>query len=487
MSEKNVVINESEARLQKVESIRATDGVVWKDKFLRTNTIAEARLMSDGEKLKTAGRLVAARWMGGLMFGKIYDIGGEIQVSFSANDIGQDKFDWLHNNLDLGDFIGLDGEIYHTTRGELTVKGFEYKILSKALRGLPDKHHGLVDVETRYRQRYLDMISNSEVRDVMKLRFAMMKFIREFLGKNNFVEIETPILQNIASGAAAKPFITHHNALDADFYLRIAPELYLKQAVAAGFDRVFEMGKNFRNEGIDPTHLQEFTMLEWYAAYWDWSDNVEFSISLIQEMLLTLNGTLKIKYQDAELDFSKFARMDYIAELSKIFGQDILSLSDLAAAKKVLLDKGLFKEFELKEIKSVMGLVDFVFKKKIRANTIQPTIVYNYPAYMKPLARRSDKDARASDVFQLVVAGAEMINAYSELVDPLQQRAAFAEQMDNKAAGEEEGVELDEDYIRAMEHGMPPVSGLGLGIDRWVMLLTDQPSVRDVILFPLMK
>ncbi|MDR0449457.1 MAG: lysine--tRNA ligase [Rickettsiales bacterium] len=481
------IINEAEARLAKVESIRSTDGAVWKDKFGRTNTIAEARLMEDGAKVKTAGRLTAARWMGGLMFGKIYDIDGEIQISFSANDIGQEKFDWLHNNLDLGDFIGVAGEMYHTTRGELTIKGFEYTILSKALRGLPDKHHGLTDIETRYRQRYLDIIANAEARETMKFRFKMLRFIREFLYKNNFIEVETPILQNIASGAAAAPFITHHNALDADFYLRIAPELYLKQAIASGFDRVFELGKNFRNEGVDTQHLQEFTMLEWYAAYWDWNDNVEFLISLIQEMLMTLKGTLKINYQGQELDFSKFARMDYIAELSKVVGQDILGFKDLAAAKKAVVAAGLFKEGELKDIKSVMSLIDHVWKKKIRANTMQPTIVHNYPAFMKPLARRNDKDARASDVFQLVANAAEMVNAYSELVDPLEQRAAFSEQMDNKAAGEEEGVELDEDYLRAMEHGMPPISGLGLGIDRWVMLLTDQPSVRDVILFPLMK
>lgn len=482
------ILNEQQARLAKAETIRRADGAIWKDKFDVKNKIADIREMKDGASVKTAGRVTQARWMGGLMFGRIYDIGGDIQFSFSANDIGQEKFEWLHNNLDLGDFIGLSGEMYHTTRGELTIKGdANYVILSKALRGLPDKWNGLTDIETRYRQRYLDMISNKEVRDTFTMRFAMMRFMRDFLQRHDFIEIETPILGPVASGAAAAPFTTHHNAKDVDLFLRIAPELYLKQAIASGFPRVFELGKAFRNEGIDAQHSPEFTILEWYAAYWDWNDNVDFAIKLIQEMLMTLKGSLKITYQGTEIDFGTFARLDYTAELSKLIGADILALTDLDAAKKLIVDQGLFLFGEIKDIKSVMSLIDYVWKKKIRAHTIQPTIVYNYPAFMKPLARRNDKDARSTDAFQLVVNTAEMINAYSELVDPIEQRKSFEEQAANKSAGEEEGFETDEDFLRAMEHGMPPISGLGIGFDRWVMLLTDAPTIRDVIMFPLMK
>ncbi|MDR2686101.1 MAG: lysine--tRNA ligase [Rickettsiales bacterium] len=483
----NTILTESEARLAKVAAIREHDGVVWKDKFDRRETIAAAREMQDGAAVKTAGRITALRWLGKLTFGRISDIEGEIQFSLSLSDLGEDNFRFLKANLDMGDFIGITGELYHTTQGELTIKGASVVILSKALRSLPEKFHGLSDTETRYRQRYLDIISNQEVRDTFNMRFKFLKFFREFMWRNGFVELETPILQNVAGGAAAKPFITHHNALDADFYLRISPELYLKQAIAAGFTKVFEIAKDFRNEGMDPQHLQEFTMVEWYAAYWDFEDNIALAIKLFQESLMELKGTLQIPYQGKTLDFSKFARIDYIKEVSEKIGFDILSFDDLNAAKKIVVDKGLFHMGELKEIKSVMGLVDYVWKKKIRAFIVQPTIVCNYPAFMKPLARRNDQDARRTDAFQIVVDTAEIINAYSELVDPIEQRRAFEEQMKNKEAGEEEGFELDEDFLRAMEHGMPPVSGFGFGFDRFMTMLTDQPNVRDIILFPLMK
>ncbi|MCL2629624.1 MAG: lysine--tRNA ligase [Alphaproteobacteria bacterium] len=480
-------LNEAESRLAKVAAIRERDGIVWKDRFDRTHTIVAARQAGEGATVKTAGRVTAARWMGKLMFGRIYDIDGDIQFSLSMADLGEEQFKFMKANLDIGDFIGIEGTIYTTTQGELTINGQNTVILSKALRGLPEKWHGLTDIETRYRQRYLDIISNPEARETMKLRFRLLRFIRDFMHRHDFIELETPILQNVASGAAAAPFVTHHNALDADFFLRISPELFLKQAVAAGFDRVFEIAKDFRNEGMSPQHLQEFTMIEWYAAYWDFNDNIEFLIKFFQEMLMTLKGTLKIPYQGIELDFSNFARLNYIDEINKLTGSDILEWKDLDAAKKIVADKGLFGMGEIKDIKSVMSLVDQIWKKKIRANLIQPTIVFNYPAYMIPLARRSDKDPRRIDIFQLVVSTAELVKAYSELVDPVEQRRAFEEQMDNKAAGEEEGFDLDEDFIKAMEHGMPPQSGLGLGIDRLMTMLADQPTVRDVILFPLMK
>ncbi len=321
MSEtKTISTNELEARLQKAENIRARDGVVWKDKFDRSATIANAREMADGTAVKLAGRVTALRWLGKLMFGRIYDIDGEIQFSMSREELGEENYKFMKANVDLGDFIGITGELYHTTAGELTVKVSHYDVLSKALRPLPEKFHGLTDMETRYRQRYLDIIANEDTRRTMKMRFRMMRLIRDYLNNNGFVEVETPIMQVVASGAAARPFVTHHNALDADFYLRIAPELFLKQTIAAGFDRVFELGKNFRNEGMDAMHLQEFTMLEWYAAYWDFNKNIDFSWEMIQKIIMDLRGTLQIEYQGTQLDFSKYERIDYTARMNELLG-----------------------------------------------------------------------------------------------------------------------------------------------------------------------
>ena len=294
-------------------------------------------------------------------------------------------------------------------------------------------------------------------------------------------------MQKVASGAAARPFVTHHNALYADFYLRIAPELFLKQCIAAGFDRVFEMGKNFRNEGMDAMHLQEFTMLEWYAAYWDYNDNIDFSWKMIQMLLMELRGTLQIEYQGTKLDFSSYEKIDYIARMNELLGVDILEFKDTEALKKQLIDAGMFGAAEMEDLHSVPSIVDYVFKRKVRDQIIDPAIVYNYPAYMIPLARRNDEDERRIDIFQLIVCGAELIKAYSELVNPLQQREAFNEQAANKEAGDDESFDVDEDFMRAMEHGMPPISGLGIGIDRLMSIVADQPTLRDVILFPIMK
>lgn len=488
MSEnKTMSTNELEARLQKAENIRARDGVVWKDKFDRSATIAAAREMPDDASVKLAGRVTALRWLGKLMFGRIYDIDGEIQFSMSREEIGEEQYKFMKANVDLGDFIGITGTLYHTTAGELTVKVSGYDILSKALRPLPEKFHGLTDMETRYRQRYLDIISNEDTRRTMKMRFRMLRLIRDYLNENGFVEVETPIMQVVASGAAARPFITHHNALDADFFLRIAPELFLKQTIAAGFDRVYELGKNFRNEGMDAMHLQEFTMLEWYAAYWDFHKNIDFSWNMIQKIIMDLRGTLQIEYQGTKLDFSKYEKIDYTARMNELLGVDILEFDDANTLKANLVAAGMFPADELEPLKSVPAIVDYVFKRKVRDQIINPAVVYNYPAYMIPLARRNDADGRRIDIFQLIVCGAELIKAYSELVDPIVQREAFEQQARNKAAGDDEAFDLDEDFLRAMEHGMPPISGLGLGIDRFFSIIADAPTLRDVILFPIMK
>ncbi|MBO7643006.1 MAG: lysine--tRNA ligase [Alphaproteobacteria bacterium] len=479
--------NELEARLQKAENIRVRDGVVWKDKFDRSHKIATARELPDGSAVKLCGRVTALRWLGKLMFGRIYDIEGEIQFSMSREEIGEEDYKFMKSNVDMGDFIGITGELYHTTAGELTVKVSHYDILAKALRPLPEKFHGLTDTEARYRQRYLDVISNPESRNVLLGRFKMTQEWRKFMVDNGFLEIETPVLQNVASGAAAKPFTTHHNALDTDFQLRISPELFLKMAIGAGFDRVFEVAKDFRNEGMDAMHLQEFTMVEWYAAYWDYKRNMEFTWNLIQHLIQSARGTLQISYQGTELDFSKYEIMDYTAKMNELFGCNILDFDDVDALKKKLVDMKMFDYEDLEELKSIPTLVDWVYKRKIRDSIVKPTFLYNYPTYMVPLARHSDADDRCLDMFQLLVCGAELCKGYSELVNPIQQLAAFEAQAKNIANGDEEAFNPDNDFVRAMEHGFPPISGVGLGVDRLANIIFDQPTLRDVILFPMMK
>ncbi len=479
--------NELQARLQKAENIRARDGVVWKDKFDRTHTIIAARDLADGTAVKLAGRVTALRWLGKLMFGRIYDIDGEIQFSMSREELGEEQYKFMKANVDLGDFIGITGELYHTTAGELTVKVASYDILAKALRPLPEKYHGLTDMETRYRQRYLDIISNKESRDALLGRFKMTQYWRDFMNENGFLEIETPIMQNIASGAAARPFVTHHNALDADFQLRISPELFLKQAIGAGFDRVYEVAKDFRNEGMDATHLQEFTMVEWYAAYWDYKRNIQFTWDLIQYLLMKCRGTLQIEYQGTALDFSSYEMVDYTAKMNEFFGCNILDFDDVDQLRQKLVDAGMFPAAELEDLRSVPTLVDYVYKRKIRDKIVQPTILYNYPAYMVPLARRSDADERRIDMYQLLVCGAELCKGYSELVNPIQQLAAFEEQAKNIANGDDEAFNPDNDFVRAMEHGFPPISGVGMGVDRLASIIFDVPTVRDIVLFPIMK
>ena len=483
----NMSTNELEARLQKAENIKQRDGVVWKDRFERTHTIAAARKLADETPVVLAGRVTALRWLGKLMFGRIYDIEGEIQFSMSREELGEENYKFMKANVDLGDFIGITGVIYHTTAGELTVRVSNYTILSKALRPLPEKFHGLTDTETRYRQRYLDIISNPEARNTLLGRFKMTQYWRDFMNDHGFLEIETPIMQNIASGAAAKPFVTHHNALDIDFQLRISPELFLKQAIGAGFDKVYEVAKDFRNEGMDAMHLQEFTMVEWYAAYWDFKDNMKFTWELVQHLIQKMCGTLQIEYQGTPLDFSSYELIDYTAKMNELFGCDILEFNDVDKLRKHLVDQGMFPASELEELKSVPALVDYVYKRKIRGSLIQPTFLYNYPTYMVPLARHNDKDDRCLDMFQLLACGAEICKGYSELVNPIQQLKAFEEQAKNIAGGDEEAFNPDNDFVRAMEHGFPPISGVGVGVDRLACIIFNQPTSRDVILFPMMK
>ena len=462
----------------------------YPDKYERTHLLKDARKLEDGTTdVSVAGRIVFMRKMGKLSFIRIRDLEADLQLELKVDMVGEEKYDFFKKLFDGGDFIGASGEIFTTQTGEKTLRVHDFKFLGKALRPLPEKFHGLSDTELKYRERYVDLISNEESRRVFLGRSKFYAFVHKYLGENGFLQVETPIMQTAVCGAAAKPFFTHHNALDMDMNLRIAPETYLKQCIAGGFDKVYEVAKCFRNEGMDTEHLQEFTQIEWYASYWNFEDNINFYQGFIRNLLLELRGTTQIEYKDNILDFGKenWDRINYVEEMRKIFGFDFLEIDDPEVLKEKIVEKGLFTLSELDEYKSLSQIIDFVYKKTIRANIIQPTIIYNYPAVLIPLARRNDDDNRIIDVFQVVACGTELCKAYSELVNPEIQRQNFEDQAKAKMQGDDETMELDEGFMGAMEQGMPPISGLGFGIDRLMMLIYNQESIRDVVLFPTMK
>ncbi len=475
-------------RRDKVEEIRKYCNP-YPERYDVNYTLKDASNLEDGIKdVRVAGRIVFMRKMGKLSFLKIRDLEGALQVSIKIDLVGEEKYQFFKSLVDVGDFIGVDGEMFTTQTGEKTLRANDFTFLGKALKPLPEKFHGLTDIEEKYRSRYVDLISNEDSRRVFLGRSKLYSFIHKYLGENGFLQVETPIMQNAVCGAAARPFYTHHNALDIDLNLRIAPETYLKQCIAAGFNRVYEVAKCFRNEGMDTEHLQEFTQVEWYASYWNFEDNLKFYQNFIRALMMELVGTTSITYKDNVLDFGRdFTRINYVEELRKILGFDFLSIEDPSVLKEKIVERGLFNMEDLAEYHSLSQIIDFVYKRTIRAGITEPTVIYNYPAVLIPLARRNDKDARIIDVFQVVAGGTELCKAYSELVDPFVQRKAFEDQLIAKEQGDEETMEIDEQFMGAMEQGMPPISGLGFGIDRLLMLIYNVDSIRDVVLFPLMR
>jgi len=479
-------------RREKIEEIKKYCNP-YPEKYDVTHTIKEARNLEDGtQNVRIAGRLMFARKMGKLSFGRIRDIEEGIQIQLKSDVTSEKDYEFFKKLVDIGDFIGADGEIITTQTGEKTLLAHNITFLGKALRPLPEKFHGLTDTELKYRQRYVDLISNEESRKIFLARSKYYYFLRKFLNENGFLEVETPIIQTSVSGASAKPFFTHYNALDLDCNLRIAPECYLKECIVAGFNKVFEVAKCFRNEGMDPQHNPEFTQIEWYCAYWNFEDNIKFFEKFLRESIKFLTGDTKVLIgQDdntIELNFEgPFERVNYIEKLTSILGFDFLKEKDVDEYKKKVVEKGFFTLKDMEEYKSLAQLTDFLYKKLLRANIVGPVVMYNYPALLKPLARRNDKDENIVDCFQVVVLGSEICNAYSELVNPEQQRQTFEAQLEAKAQGDDETMDLDEDYLTAMEQGMPPISGLGVGIDRLIMLAFNAPSIRDVIIFPTMK
>lgn len=480
--------SEVDVRREKIKNLKSQGVVVYKDSFKRSHTLFDAKKLDDDTKVKVCGRITFRRIMGKLSFFAIEDVEARLQISISRNEVDEDTYAFFKSQVDTGDFVGVEGELYTTHTGEKTVRARKFELLTKAILPLPEKFHGLVDQDQRYRERCMDLVSNEESRKVFLARSKFLGFLRNFLQSNGFLEVETPILQSAVCGASAKPFFTKHNALNKMCNLRIAPEVYLKQVIAGGFDRVFEVAKCFRNEGMDPSHLQEFTMVEWYASYWNFEDNIEFFTKFIREALKTVTGDLKVTFKGHELDFGKdFERINYTERINEILGFNVLEFTDFKALKERVVQTKLFTMDDFDACKTVGGVIDLVYKRKIRENIVQPTVLYNYPACLVPLARRNDEDARRIDMFQVLVCGDEICKAYSELVDPIVQREALEEQAKARLQGDDEAMELDEDFLNAMEHGMPPISGLGFGVDRLMCLLTNQESVRDVVLFPLMK
>ena len=476
-------------RRAKLDTIRETCNP-YPERYERTHRLHEARELEDGtQDVSIAGRIIFMRKMGKLSFVKIRDLEGAMQLEIKIDIVGEEKYEFFKKQIDVGDFIGAKGEIFTTQTGEKTLRVNEFEFLGKALKPLPEKFHGLTDIEAKYRQRYVDMIMNEDSRKVFLGRSKFYSFVHRYLDEHGSLQVETPILQNAVCGASAKPFYTHHNALDMDCNLRIAPETYLKQCIAAGYDRVYEVAKCFRNEGMDTEHLQEFTQIEWYASYWNFEDNIKFYTGFIKNLLLELTGSTTVNYQGQELDFGKenWNRINYVERLREILGFDFLAITEPQELKDKIVEKGLFTYADLEDYKSLSQIIDFTYKKTIRAHFVEPTIIYNYPAVLIPLARRNDNDNRIIDVFQVLAAGTELCKAYSELVDPKIQRENFEDQLKAKEQGDDETMELDEQFLGAMEQGMPPISGLGFGIDRLMMIIYDMPSIRDVVLFPQMK
>lgn len=474
-------------RKKQIEEICMNNNV-YADKFERSHTLDEVSKLNEGEEVRICGRILFKRNFGKLIFMKIGDLKGSFQISFCINDFSPSEFMSVRNVIRVADFIGVKGDLYKTQKGEKTLRVKRYKILSMAIRALPEKYHGIRNKNLKYRKRYLDIITNNDSKYIFVKRCEVLKFIRNYFANLNFFEVESPILQNVASGAAAKPFKTRYNSLNKEFYLRIAPELYLKQIIGGGYDRIFEIGKCFRNEGMDAAHLQEFTMLEWYVAYWDYNDNVKCLKRMLTKLLDEVFGEKQFMYNGHTINIANpWIERNYCHEINKLIKGDILSYCDIYELKAVIKKYGHLSKKDLDESKSISALIDKLYKRKILPYIIQPTILYNYPAHLLPLARRNDDDNRIADAFQLVIGGMEIAKGYSELINPQIQEQEFIQQKYNREQGNDEALRSDDDFIVAMEHGMPPISGVGMGIDRLMALLCNCSSLREVILFPPMK
>jgi lysyl-tRNA synthetase class 2 len=480
-------------RRQKLAELRQQGNAFPND--FRRNVVAGELHAEYGEKdpaevetrhvrVKVAGRMMTRRVMGKASFAHLQDMSGLIQVYVTRDAAGEARYEDF-KKWDIGDILGAEGTLFKTKTGELSVKVDDVRLLAKSLRPLPEKYHGLTDTETKYRQRYLDLIMSEVARNTFRTRTAMVRYIRGFLDERGFLEVETPMMQVIPGGAAARPFVTHHHALDMSLFLRVAPELYLKRLIVGGFEKVYEINRNFRNEGLSTRHNPEFTMLEFYQAYADYHDLMNLTEEMLRGLAQNVLGAETITYQGDQYDFSKRFRRMTIREAVLHFNPDIHE-ADLDSAEAL---RGIASRLQL-PVKNTYGTGKLqleIFEKTVESRLKDPTFITSYPTEVSPLARRNDKDPSITDRFELFVGGREIANGFSELNDAEDQAERFRKQVQEKEAGDEEAMHFDEDYIRALEHGMPPTAGEGIGIDRLVMLFTDSASIRDVLLFPHMR
>ncbi|QDW92433.1 lysine--tRNA ligase [Staphylococcus chromogenes] len=487
--------DQMQVRRQKLQELRDLGIDPFGEKFDRTG---------DAETLKTqwdqfskeeladkeseshtviAGRLMTKRGKGKAGFAHIKDLSGQIQIYVRKDQVGEEQFH-IWNTADLGDIVGVEGVMFKTNTGELSVKAKSFKLLSKALRPLPDKHHGLQDIEQRYRQRYLDLITNEESTQTFINRSRIIQEMRTYLNEKGFLEVETPMMHQIAGGAAARPFVTHHNALDATLYMRIAIELHLKRLIVGGMEKVYEIGRVFRNEGVSTRHNPEFTMIELYEAYADYQDVMDLTEELVAHVARKVLGTTSIQYGDNTIELEpKWRRLHIVDAVKEATGVNFFDVKTDEEAHALAKEHGIEVDKNMK----YGHILNEFFEQKVEETLIQPTFIYGHPIEISPLAKKNPEDPRFTDRFELFIVGREHANAFTELNDPIDQRQRFEAQLVEKEQGNDEAHEMDEDFIEALEYGMPPTGGLGIGIDRLVMLLTNAPSIRDVLLFPYMR
>lgn len=484
-------INElKKIRLEKKAKLQENGIKTTPERFEITHKICDARNLEDGTtNVKVAGRVMSRRKMGKISFLDLRDIEGRIQLCLKRDEVGEEKYKLIHETLDVGDFIGVEGEIFTTQTGEKTIRVSKCTFLGKSLRPLPEKFHGLNDQEVMYRERHLDLIMNDETKKRFLLRSKFISLLRRFLESKGFIEVETPVLQNSASGALARPFITHHNAHDMDVYLRISPELTLKKLIVGGFTNIFEIARDFRNEGMSVNHLQDFTMIEGYSAYYNYEDNMKLMKEMITYILSNLfDGNLVLNIAGKEIDFSQ--EWDVVSFRDLLLKDCGIDIDNFGTAKELLAEiraKGINLEVENLESLGRGNLIDQLYKKVSRPFIIKPTFLIKHPTDLSPLARSNDENPEISDRFQLIVNGQEIINGYSELVDSAEQERRLLEQSSLRENGDDEAMTIDHEYIKAMEFGMPPISGWGMGIDRFLQFLTNSYNIRDIVLYPLLK
>ena len=437
----------------------------------------------DGQPVVIAGRLMTIRSHGKTAFANLRDLSGDIQVYFRKDVMGEEAYKYV-KMLDMGDIVGIEGHVFKTQKGEITVKVNKLTLLSKSLRPLPEKWHGLKDTELRYRQRYVDLIVNPSVRDTFVKRTKIVAKIREYLNSKQFMEVETPMMHAIPGGAAARPFITHHNALDIDIYMRISPELYLKRLIVGGLERVYEINRSFRNEGVSIRHNPEFTMMESYQAYGNFEDAIALTEGVVSYCAREVLGTTKINYQGMDIDLTPpWNRITMQEGIKQYTGEDFDAIETLSEARAIA-DR---LNVEYGEADGIGKIMNLCFEEYVEENLMQPTVVYGHPVEISPLAKQNREKPLTTERFEIFIYGRELANGYSELNDPIDQKQRFENQLKEREAGDDEAHRMDEDFVTALEYGLPPTAGLGIGIDRLVMFLTDSASIRDVLLFPLMK